>query len=318
MKSLAMGNRAQRLVPEGAGALGGGWAVKLQQQLDRLAAQLCEQSALLGVEATVATTPQPRPAAVGAEPQENVQVLCSTEALDCLAGSLAHDLNNLLMVIDGFTDLLIRELPPEGRHGRFLSEIRTATDRAEQLTEALLIYSGKQEFLETEVNLGHALRDVQARLDDLPAGSATVRIEYPNRPPSVLTDPALLEQSIVNLIINAVEAMPNGGTCTCAASLIEVADGSVESKAGVAPGQYARLTVTDTGRGMDPEVASRSHEPFYTHGHTAKHQGLGLSLALGTVRKSHGYLLCRSAPGKGSAFSILLPAEVNNGDDGDA
>jgi two-component system cell cycle sensor histidine kinase/response regulator CckA len=197
-----------------------------------------------------------------------------------LAGGVAHDFNNLLVGILGYSELLKKKVPP-GDMQRMTEEINSAAIRARDLTSRLL-----------RPVIGEDIH-VEMRLDQS-AGS-------------VKADPAQLEQVVLNLALNARDAMPNGGTLAMETCNIEVNAVFARQHPGLIPGKYVRLRVVDTGRGMSPEVMAKIFEPFFTTKQAGVGGGLGLSSVYGIVKQSGGCVTVESEPGKGAAFGIYLP-----------
>jgi len=230
------------------------------------------------------------------------------EAVGQLAGGVAHDFNNLLTVINGYSDMVLGTLEPDDPNHGLLADIREAGERAAALTRQLLAFSRKQVLLPHQVALGGVVLGLEKMLHRLLGEDVTLRTDLPAGLPDVQVDPGQLEQVVVNLCVNARDAMPQGGVITLSTSLAEVADEGGAPREGRRPGRYVVLSVADTGLGMPPEVRSRIFEPFFTTKELGKGTGLGLSTVLGIVEQSGGFLEVDSAPGRGSEFRIHLPA----------
>jgi PAS domain S-box-containing protein len=230
------------------------------------------------------------------------------EAVGRLAGGIAHDFNNLLTAILGYADLLLEELPPGHQHRADIEGIQKAGRTAASLTRDLLAFSRK-----------HISRPVVLDLNDVIAGTehllrrlVTAEIELvtalePGLPP-IRMDRVLMEQVLMNLTVNARDAMPSGGLLTIGTAVADIGDSP--TLPGSSPGRHVVLTVSDTGHGMTAEVKSHLFEPFFTTKELGKGTGLGLATVYGIVQQSGGYIEVESEPGQGAAFHIYLPAVV--------
>jgi signal transduction histidine kinase len=232
------------------------------------------------------------------------------EAIGQLSGGIAHDFNNLIMIVKGNLKLLRRKLGEEpGPAATYIVSADEALDRAAYLTQRILAFSRRQPLTPQRVHLGNLAEG----LSELLRHSVGEKIEIivrPNGAWSTRCDINQMENVILNLAINARDAMPNGGRL-----VIETADRSLtepppdmESQ-NFLPGDYASLTVIDSGSGMSDEVRRRAVDPFFTTKPQGKGTGLGLSMTFGFVRQSGGYLLIESAPDKGTAVTILMPRD---------
>ena len=228
------------------------------------------------------------------------------EAVGRLAGGIAHDFNNLLMVISGYSEFLMERLAPDAPLRTPAREISDASQRATSLTRQLLAFSRKQMLAPRILNLNAIVTENLKMLNRVIGEDIELRMVPGDNLGAVKADPGQIEQVIMNLAVNARDAMPQGGKLiieTANARLDETHSGAQMS---VQPGDYIRLTVTDTGSGMDAETQSHIFEPFFTtKGH--KGTGLGLSTVYGIVKQSGGYIWVDSEPGKGTTFKIFLP-----------
>ncbi len=229
------------------------------------------------------------------------------EAIGQLAGGVAHDFNNLLMAISGYNDLLLADLDesdPLRRHGE---EVKKAADRAARLTRQLLAYSRKQVLLPKVINLNALVSDVEKMVRRLIGENIACATGLAPDLGSTKADPGQIEQVIMNLAINARDAMPKGGTLTLETSNVEVDEAYALAHADSRPGPHVMLAVSDTGCGMDAETRAHVFEPFFTTKEQGKGTGLGLATVYGIVKQSGGHITLYSEPGHGTSFKIYLP-----------
>jgi two-component system cell cycle sensor histidine kinase/response regulator CckA len=239
------------------------------------------------------------------------------EAVGRLAGGIAHDFNNLLTVILGFSEFLIEQLPVGTPGFRDASEIRVAAQRAGRLTKQLLAFSRQQVLEPRVVDLVAALNDLQPMIQRLIGEDIRCEFTLPPTPQLVLIDPGQFEQIMLNLVVNARDAMPEGGRLTLELSRTTVA-GEQAAALDVADGDYITVTVTDTGEGMDAETVEHIFEPFFTTKDPGRGTGLGLSTVFGIVRQSHGGIEVRTAPKQGTTFRIYFVSSKATAADDDA
>jgi two-component system cell cycle sensor histidine kinase/response regulator CckA len=236
------------------------------------------------------------------------------EAVGLLAGGVAHDFNNLLTVVNGYVALLLERHGPDDPSHRLLEEIRRAGDRAGTLTRQLLAFGRKQLLVPTSLDLNAVVSEMERMLSRVIGEDiALVTRLYPSLA-SVTADPGQLEQVIVNLVVNARDAMPEGGTLTIETGNVRL--GVNRRSAGspeVRSGDYVRLAVSDTGLGMEAEVRARIFEPFFTTKGHGRGTGLGLAMVYGIVRQSGGDIVVRSERGTGTTFEVYLPAAAEAG-----
>src|SRR6184192_1721932 len=220
------------------------------------------------------------------------------EAVGRLAGGIAHDFNNLLTVITSYGDLLLEDLAPDDSRRDDVDQIRKAAEGAAALTRQLLAFSRQQVLEPKVVDLRAILAGTEKLLRRLIG--ADVHLAMPLAPDlgAVKADPGQLEQIIINLAVNARDAMPGGGRLT-----IEAANMVVETR----PGRYVMLAVSDTGIGMDEQTKARVFEPFFTTKETGKGTGLGLATVYGIVKQAGGFIWVYSEPGRGTSFKVYLP-----------
>ncbi len=230
------------------------------------------------------------------------------EVVGRLAGGIAHDFNNLLTVINGTADLALSALPP-GHPLRFeLETIQQAGDQAARLTRQLLAFSHQQILAPQVVNLSSHLTSASAMLLRLVGSDIDLEISTAPDLDNVVADPSQLEQVLLNLAVNARDAMPEGGKLTIEARNVDLDEAFQARHPGVSPGPHVMLSVSDTGVGMPPEVCSRAFEPFFTTKEIGQGTGLGLATVHGIVQQSGGLVLVDSKPGKGARFRIYLPS----------
>ncbi len=229
------------------------------------------------------------------------------QAVGELTSGVAHDFNNLLTVITGNLELLDRTEDPERRR-RFVSRMREAVSRAQRLTGQLLAFARRQQLDRRAVDLNALVSDMREPAQrTLGPG---IRLETRLNPALVpcYADPGQVEVALVNLLLNARDAMPGGGTVTVATELVRLEPDAPEVATGeVPPGDYVSLVVTDAGTGMPPEVLRRATEPFFTTKPHGSGSGLGLSSVHGFAQQSQGHLQLRSQPGRGTRIRLLLP-----------
>ena len=229
------------------------------------------------------------------------------EAVGALAGGIAHDFNNLLMVIGGHAAMLADSsaLPEEGRAD--LAVIAAATDRAAALTGQLLAFSRKQAITPVTLDLNEVVATFSPILHRLIGEHIEVSTHLTTEAMTVLADRGQLEQVLMNLVVNARDAIPGGGRIEIVTDLVEITNGAASENAGVSPGAYVRLAVADTGIGVSPAISNRIFEPFFTTKSVGKGTGLGLSTVFGIVQQSGGHISVASEVGTGTTFTILLP-----------
>jgi PAS domain S-box-containing protein len=229
------------------------------------------------------------------------------ESIGRLAGGVAHDFNNLLTVINGYSAMALEHLHPGDPLVGDLREIRTAGERAAALTRQLLAFSRKQILQPRPLDLNQILRNLEPMLPRLLGERVRLRLSlYPDRL-AVLADQHQLEQVILNLAVNARDAMPEGGGLTVETTLADVDKPVAIAQADAKPGRYAVLSVSDTGLGMDEATRLKIFEPFFTTKPAGEGTGLGLSMAHGIVAQSGGFIEVSSEPGNGSTFRVHLP-----------
>jgi PAS domain S-box-containing protein len=239
--------------------------------------------------------------------EEQVRQAQKMEAVGRLAAGVAHDFNNLLSVIQGYAELLESEMEPGDDRLQRIEQILHATGRAEELTRQLLALGRKEVAEPRPVELGTLAAGLEPMLRRLAGGEVELALERAAEPVNVWADPGQLEQVLLNLTVNARDAMPRGGRLGISVRRIEL-DGAVGSRLGVEPGAYGAIEVGDSGTGMDAETRARIFEPFFTTKGPGKGTGLGLTTVYGIVRQSRGGIEVESEPGCGTVFRIVLPS----------
>lgn len=232
------------------------------------------------------------------------------EAVGRLAGGIAHDFNNLLMVIMAQTELLLMDLKGAPRHRA--EKVLEVSQRAAELTGQLLAFSRKQPIQTAITSMNRLLTGLSDMLPRLVGENIDVRIAQCDDPWPVKVDRSQLEQVIMNLAVNARDAMPDGGMLTLETENCEVGEGTLSNHPFMPPGRYVLLAVTDTGAGISPETQEHMFEPFFTTKESGKGTGLGLSMVYGIVKHHNGHIWVYSEPDHGACFKIYLPkAEVD-------
>lgn len=235
------------------------------------------------------------------------------DAVGRLAGGVAHDFNNLLTAIGGFSELLLEDLPRgSGPHAE-VAQIKAAADRATALTRQLLAFSRKQILRPRHVDVNGLVLDLERLMRRVISARVIIRTAFEEPLPSVYADPVQLEQVLINLVVNASDAMPEGGLLTVETGCVTLGDSYISRHHGVEPGRYVCLIVSDTGHGMDRTTRERMFEPFFTTKPSGT--GLGLSTVYGIVRQSGGHVWVYSEVGVGTTFKVYLPVSGAPADD---
>ena len=229
------------------------------------------------------------------------------EAVGRLAGGVAHDFNNLLMVISGYAEVLLNQVDDTSSLHEKAKAIQLAADRATTLTRQLLAFSRKQLLELKVVDVNAIVQDMERLLGPLIGENIELITLLAPQASHTRADAGQLEQVIMNLVVNAKDAMPAGGKLTIRTERITVDENHRRGQQFIRPGHYITLSVSDTGSGMDRETQSRIFEPFFTTKEKGKGTGLGLSTVYGIVKQSGGYVMVQSEPGRGSTFHIYLP-----------
>ena len=228
------------------------------------------------------------------------------EAVGRLAGGVAHDFNNLLTVIGSYTELVLDQIRQEPAR-RQVEQIRRASGRAADLTRQLLAFSRKQMLRPAIEDLNVVVAGIVPMLRRLISENVRLETRRSTTAATALVDRGQMEQVIVNLAINARDAMPQGGDLTIETAITEITPGYRPDREGMPAGRYVRLTVTDTGHGMDDETRARAFEPFFTTKDVGHGTGLGLATVYGIVKQSGGWIWIDSGRERGTTFTVLLP-----------
>ena len=239
--------------------------------------------------------------------QEQLRQSQKMEAIGRLAGGIAHDFNNLLTIIGGYSALSFLELKEEDPLKGNIRAVQKATERAANLTRQLLAFSRRQPMEMKVLDLNATLRDMDKMLRRVIGEDIKLVTHLAEDLGRTKTDPGQIEQVIMNLVVNARDAMPEGGRLTIETANVELDEAYVRGHVGVKPGRYLMLSVSDTGAGMTQEVKERVFEPFFTTKGAGKGTGLGLSTVYGIVKQSGGNIWVYGEPEKGAAFKIYLP-----------
>ena len=240
--------------------------------------------------------------------EDQLRQVQKIEAIGQLAGGVAHDFNNLLTVIKGYTDLLMRDLPTGAPMLEELGEIRTAAERATWLTRQLLAFSRHQILAPQVLDLSVVIGNVEKMLHRLIDEDVSIKTTSVPGPARIKADPGQIEQIIMNLAVNARDAMPTGGHLTIEVDTVLVDESYPKQPAVMPPGRYVLLTVSDTGCGMDAETQKRIFEPFFTTKAVGKGTGIGLTTVYDIVKQSYGFIWVSSELGRGTTFKVYFPA----------
>jgi nitrogen-specific signal transduction histidine kinase/CheY-like chemotaxis protein len=229
------------------------------------------------------------------------------DAVGQLAGGIAHDFNNVLNVIVGYAHLMLGGLSKSSPDFRRVDEIRKAAERGASLSQRLLAFSRKQHLQPRVVDFAEILRDMDQMIRRVIGGSIEVVTHIDTVHGHVLLDPSQIEQVILNLAVNARDAMPDGGVLSLNLSELAVSESHAKLH-GIPAGAYVQLAVTDNGHGMTAEVRERAFEPFFTTKEVGQGTGLGLAIVYGIVQQSGGHIWLYSEPGSGTTFKLYFPS----------
>lgn len=240
--------------------------------------------------------------------EEQLRQAQKMEAVGQLAGGIAHDFNNILQGIMGYAEMAKMNLTPEGQVYQDIEQLEKGAVRAATLTQQLLAFSRRQMIKPVDLNLNDVIAGVSKMLRRVIGEHIELELKLGAETKTVHADPGTLEQILLNLCVNARDAMPDGGQLAIETEHVVLDDGFVQTHPWAIPGEYALVSVTDSGVGMSPDVVKNVFEPFFTTKEPGKGTGLGLSMVYGIVKQHEGLIHCYSEPGKGSRFEIHLPS----------
>jgi PAS domain S-box-containing protein len=240
--------------------------------------------------------------------EEQLRQVQKMQGIGQLAGGIAHDFNNLLTVITGYGSVLLNSISGDHTWHSYVEQIMNAGERATHLTRQLLAFSRKSLVQPRLLNLNAVVQSMLKMLGRLIGETIVVRTELDSDPALILADNGQMEQVILNLAINARDAMPGGGTLTISTARIDAATQPPQEYPTLPPGVYERLIVADTGCGMDEAVKARIFEPFFTTKEVGKGTGMGLATVYAIAQQCQGRIFVNSAPGQGASFHLLFPA----------
>ncbi|MDO8288521.1 MAG: PAS domain S-box protein [Parvibaculum sp.] len=236
------------------------------------------------------------------------------EAVGQLSGGIAHDFNNLLTVIIGNAEAISDLLKPRPDLLRYIDMIIAAGERGAELTQRLLAFSRRQTLLPVEVNCNHLVNEMQQMLLRTLRENINIKTELESDLWSAFADPSQLESAILNLTINAQDAMPDGGNLIISTANVPLDEQYQVTNPEVPPGYYVMISVTDTGEGMPPDILKKVFEPFFTTKEVGRGSGLGLSMVYGFVKQSNGHVSIYSEPRLGTTVRIYLPSTITKAD----
>jgi PAS domain S-box-containing protein len=239
--------------------------------------------------------------------EEQVRRAQKLEAVGRLAGGIAHDFNNLLCIINGYSEYLLETIADGDERKDCVRELKNASDRAAALTRQLLVFSRKQMFIPSILNLNTVLTDMEKMLRRLISEDIELVTRLDPTLYSITADPGQIEQVVMNLVVNARDAMAKGGILTLETSNVQLGPAHVQEHPEFRPGPYVMLAVSDTGIGMPADVQAHIFEPFFTTKEIGKGTGLGLATVYGIIKQCEGHIEVKSAPGRGTTFHIYLP-----------
>ena len=240
--------------------------------------------------------------------EEQLRQSQKMEAVGHLAGGIAHDFNNILQAIIGYTQLAMGAFTSDQRGYEDLNAVLGASRKATELTRQLLAFSRRQVLQATDVDLRGIVTELTKMLGRIIPENVQLVTDIPGNLSCVHADRAMIEQMLMNLCVNARDAMPEGGLLTVSAVNVNTTDALMARHPGLTPGRHVLVSVTDTGTGIEPEVIEHIYEPFFTTKQVGQGSGLGLAMVYGIVKQHGGVIDVESEPGKGSAFNIYIPA----------
>jgi hypothetical protein len=235
------------------------------------------------------------------------------EAIGRLAGGVAHDFNNMLTITSGYARMIVDALSPADKLRGYAGEILKASEKASELTRQLLAFSSRQAMTPRVIDVNELIADMEKMLRRLIGEDIELRVSLWPEGAHIEGDPSHITQAILNLAVNARDAMPEGGRLTVETAMARLDETYARTHLGVRPGDYVLIAVSDTGHGMDAETRRRIFEPFFTTKKDGKGTGLGLATVYGTVKQSGGEVWVYSEPGNGSTFKLYFPAVAGRG-----
>lgn len=238
------------------------------------------------------------------------------ESIGMLAGGIAHDFNNILTGITGYTDLALARLEDDHPAKRYLETIAQAGQKAREMTRQLQAFSKKQELHKQVINLNTLTTNLSKMLTRMIGENIVLELDTAPDLPNVMADPAQIEQVLLNMAVNAKDAMPEGGRLTIRTSTVTLDESMVDHLEDVDPGDFVQISITDSGAGIPEELQEKIFDPFFTTKDTHRGSGLGLATAFGIIKQHNGHVTLDSAPGQGSTFNFLLPAIDARSSDG--
>jgi two-component system, cell cycle sensor histidine kinase and response regulator CckA len=241
--------------------------------------------------------------------EKELRQIQKLEAIGQLAGGVAHDFNNILMVISSYCEVLQMKTDPKDSNYKIIHEIRIASERGAALTRQLLAFSRKQRLEPKVVNLNQVLGEMKGILRHLIRENMELNFDLHEDLRKVKVDPGEIERIIINLVANARDAMPEGGKISIQTQNVEIPENAMTQQVEPGPGMYAEIRVSDTGSGMDQKTLLHIFEPFFTTKEEGKGTGLGLSTAYGIIKQSGGHIDVFTEVEKGTTFVVLFPAE---------
>jgi signal transduction histidine kinase len=246
------------------------------------------------------------------ELESQLRQIQKMEAIGTLAGGIAHEFNNLLQSVQGYAELVLMGKDESSPDYQRLKAICRAAARGGQLTQQLLTYSRKSESKLRPLDLNKEVLETNRILQRTLPKMIDIRLDLANDLPHVKADPQQIEQILINLALNARDAMPQGGTLTISTERVVSEGGEAMAQPALLPGEYVRLRVSDTGHGMENATLERIFDPFFTTKEVGKGTGLGLAIVYGIVQNHSGAITCESGPQKGTSFNIFLPVGIHD------
>jgi signal transduction histidine kinase len=244
--------------------------------------------------------------------EERLQEMLRLEAIGRLAGGIAHDLNNMLVAILGFSDILADSFQPGDPRRDDVEQITLAASRSANLTRQLLAFARRELIQPRRLDVNGVIRRTEKMLRPVLGESIQLVFQLSAEVGAIYADPGQVEQILMNLVLNARDAMPHGGRIVIETAKLSLGTGSPRRQVAsdVTPGHYVMLSVSDTGHGMDPATLQRIWEPFFTTKPTGQGTGLGLAAVYGAVKQSGGFVWAESVPGQGTVVSVYWPEDL--------